>query len=130
MKIKIDKLVERTINTKYGEKQKLSISSNGTWYGAWKGPQCANWVEGMEVDVEVKERKYQDKFGATQTGYDIMFPKADGGYGYNKPSPVDMAPIMREIAEIKIMIEEIFRYVCTAKTPEMPEWGPPDGEGF
>lgn len=115
MKIKIDRLIERTISTKYGDKQKLSIQSDGKWYGAWKNQHCQDWTEGMEVEVEVKERQYQDKNGVTQTGYDIVFPK--GGQ-------VDLEPLKREIADIKIMVEEIFKAVCTRQedVPDPPQF--------
>ena len=57
MKVKIQKIGRREVQTKYGMKPNMSIqASDGTWYSGWPSKETANWREGQTVDIDVTER--------------------------------------------------------------------------
>ena len=78
MRLVIDKITKKQINTKYGPKDKYGIQSAGQWYNAWANPILSTWTEGMEIDVEVKESQYTGRDGQTRTSMDIVFPRPEG----------------------------------------------------
>lgn len=69
MKLKIDKIMEKEVETKYGLKKKISYICGGQYYSAWANTWNVGWNVGDEIDVEVESREYNGK-----TYYDIKPP--------------------------------------------------------
>ena len=66
MKIKLQKITSKDIQTKYGVKQKLGLFDGKTWYGCWKNKTTATYKEGDIVEGDITSREYNG-----QTYYDF-----------------------------------------------------------
>lgn len=56
MKLKIEKLDTKQIQTARGEATKVGVFSGGKWYSCFGGQWNSNWQVGMEIDVEVEHK--------------------------------------------------------------------------
>ncbi len=68
MELKIEQLKRDTISTKYGPKQKLSIQSNGIWYGCWSAAWNNPFSQGDTINVEVIDKHVNGKVYKEITG--------------------------------------------------------------
>jgi hypothetical protein len=51
MKLKIERINEKTINTSRGPSVKIGIYCGNKWYGAWKGQWTSGWKVGQVIDI-------------------------------------------------------------------------------
>lgn len=56
MKLKIEKLDSKEINTARGPAVKIGVFSGGTWYSCFKGKWNSDWTVGQEIDVEIETK--------------------------------------------------------------------------
>lgn len=61
MKIKVQKLTKKEIQTKYGPKTKLGIFDGQKWYDMFASRETAGLKEGDVVEGSVSEREYNGK---------------------------------------------------------------------
>jgi hypothetical protein len=71
---KVLKKTEKTIQTKFGPKQKYSFQldagKGAFWAGAWKNSITESWREGGSYEMDVRPREYEGK-----QYFDIYTPK-------------------------------------------------------
>lgn len=75
VKVKIARLARSKVNTKYGEKTKVSVQPVGKsiWIGGFEDAYTRTWAEGKEVEVEVE--KVEDKNDPTRVYYNFRTPE-------------------------------------------------------
>lgn len=56
MKLKIEKLDTKQVQTARGEATKVGVFSGGKWYSCFGGQWNSNWQVGMEIDVEIEHK--------------------------------------------------------------------------
>jgi len=71
------------------------------WYNAWAGQWNQEWKEGQVIEIEFEETKYGNEIKTPQSAYK----------GGGQPS----SSIMMELAEMKAMLEEIYKAVLNKK---------------
>jgi hypothetical protein len=71
---KVLKKTEKTIQTKFGPKQKYSFQLDAGkgpfWCGAWKNDITSAWREGESYEMDVRPREYEGK-----QYFDVYTPK-------------------------------------------------------
>lgn len=119
-KITIKRVSRKEVNTKFGHKWKVSYQDNeGVWYGAWAGDWNKDWKEGQVINVTVTSREYNGK-----TYYDIQAPLETAINKYSG-SNIDLSRVNQELAEMKAMIEEIYKAVLNKHVPDVQLEEPP-----
>lgn len=129
MRLKIDKISRKEINTTRGLSWKLSIFSGNQWYGAWAADWNAGWREGQTIDVELKTRQfngktYTDIKGLTQAGQPSQQMVPDS-HVLDEISR-NVGQVMIEVLEIKKMMADLteLQGAPLAPTPEANQSGP------
>lgn len=90
MKLTIEKLDYKTINTARGEAVKIGVFSGGKWYSCFKGQWNSGWTVGQEIDYEIETKPGKEP---GQVYHNIKAPNS-GGFGGGA-------------SEIKTMIQEL-----------------------
>jgi hypothetical protein len=101
MKLQINKITRKEIDTKYGKKWKIAVFADNKWYGAWAQPWNRGWREGQTIDVEVKEREWNGK-----PQYDIVGAKGEAS-APSSDLDAKITQIMIEVLEIKKMVSAL-----------------------
>lgn len=110
MKIKIERLIKREKETKYGQKIQYAIQSGDKWYQSWEGNWNREWSEGDEVEGDVVGREYQGK-----TYYDL---KPLGGGNAGGVSTSDMS---KRLANIEEQLTKIYTLLLVEKAQDGEE---------
>lgn len=123
MRIKIDKISRKEIDTKYGKKWKLGVFSNNKWYSAWSQPWNRGWREGETIDVEITERQWNGKpmfdiVGLTQPQLSLGKSDLENKIGQ----------VMMEVLQVKKMVQRLIdNGIVVDETPDpIDEDVPPD----
>lgn len=90
MKLTIEKLDAKEINTARGPAVKIGVFSGGKWYSCFKGQWNAGWAVGQEIDVEVETK-----------------PGKEPGQIYNNIKAPNSGGFGGGASEIKTMIQEL-----------------------
>lgn len=61
MKLKIEKIFTKEINTKKGPGVKLGVLHQGNWYTTFLNNESKQWKVGDEIDVDFDEVEYKGK---------------------------------------------------------------------
>lgn len=62
LKLKIERLTSRTVKTRNGDSESLSLFAGGKWYSAWSGPWNEDWAVGDEIEI------HEDRIEKTAKG--------------------------------------------------------------
>lgn len=66
MKLVIQEIERKPINTKKGPATKVGVKSNGVWYSCFENQTTKSWQQGDEIDVQVEKNGQYNN---------IVFPK-------------------------------------------------------
>ena len=116
MKLFIEKLFSKTINTIHGPKQQVSVLHKGTWYSAFANEETSGWKEGITIEVEVNDKQGKDG----KTYHNRMFPKRAGGYQNLDSISSQQQQIMHELLEIKAAVQLLVKHFTKAIGTDEP----------
>ena len=130
MKVHIQKIGRKEINTKFGLKWNMSIlDEKGQWYSGWPSAVTQSWHEGQTVDIDVTEKVVGQPDGSSRTYKN--FTPAGGAQptsgGPSSPPQGDLMAILKDIqADVRTILARMKSKPVEEEIPPPPE--PPEGE--
>lgn len=115
MKIKIDRIIRREKDGKYGPYTQISVQSEGTWYTCPQKAWNQDWQDGDEVEVGgTTSREWQGK-----TYFSLVPPQGAAAAPANKNNEM----VMQTLNDI---VERLKRIEDALSGPDLP----PTPEGY
>lgn len=103
MKLKIEKLDTKQVQTARGEATKVGVFSGGKWYSCFGGQWNSNWQVGMEIDVEIEHKPGKEP---GQVYLNIKAPQKSYGGGMSSGADMVLAEMNKKLDSILAILKE------------------------
>lgn len=114
MKLKIEQMNSKEIQTSKGKSTKIGIKSGGKWYGAWKGQWNQDWKVGQVIDIP--DDRFSTNESNGKTYHNIAGPPKTNGNGSAGVNPHELAKLLNLVTAMAQDILEIKNHLGIGAT--------------